>query len=362
MRFGLVGGAAAVAALACSSQALETDAPVSQPIVGGSIAGACQWPTTVLLPNAGCSGTLIHPLIIVTAAHCGTGEKIAIFGENRTTPARTVSVEYCRTFQGRSGPTPTDYAFCKLRLPVTDVPIVPVLMGCETDILQPGQRVVIAGFGDSGPIGGFGMKRWSETTIIKVGGPRGIQVGGLGKAPCYGDSGGPAFVNLPDGSWRVFGIDSAGIAQSCDAGDVMALMHDAVPWIEEQSGIDVTPCHDADGTWNPSPACRNFSMAPHSTGRTWTSGCAEPSLSPPLASCGPAYVPEDGGADDALGHDAHPALARADAEPLIPAGDPDDFRPRVHSQACALGSGGGAPWPWLLVALGVLLRRRASRL
>lgn len=110
MRVGLLGWAA-VTALACSTEALETDAPVALPIVGGSVASTCQWPTTVLLPNAGCSGTLIHPLIVVTASHCGTTEKIAILGENRTTPARTLPIEYCRTFQGGSGPTPTDYAF-----------------------------------------------------------------------------------------------------------------------------------------------------------------------------------------------------------------------------------------------------------
>jgi hypothetical protein len=359
MRMGLGGGVAVLAALACSTEAPELDPPVSQPIVGGYLASACQWPTTVLLPNAGCSGTLIHPSIIVTAAHCGTTEKIAILGESRNAPARTMSIEYCRTFQGRSGPTPTDYAFCKLRLPVNDVPIVPVLMGCETEILQPGQRVVVAGFGDSGRLGGFGTKRWVETSIIKVGGPRGIQVGGMGKAPCFGDSGGPAFVNMPDGSWRVFGIDSAGVAQGCDAGDLMALMQDAVPWIEEQSQIDVTPCHDADGTWNPSSACRGFSLTPHLAGRTWSSGCAEPTLSPALASCGPAYVPGDGGADEDASSGVHPVtLPRFDAG-LVSEQDPSAFRPRVHSPDCAFESSGRAPLPWVAVlAAGLLLRRR----
>jgi hypothetical protein len=267
-----------------------------------------------------------------------------------------MAIEYCKTFQGRAGPTPTDYAFCKLRLPVTDVPIVPVLMGCETEVLVPGQPVVVAGFGDSSRLGGFGLKRWVETSIVKVGGPRGIQVGGMGKAPCFGDSGGPAFVTLPDGSWRVFGIDSAGIAQGCDAGDVMALMDDAVPWIEEQSGIDVTPCHDADGTWNPSSACRNFSMAPHAEGRTWTSGCAEAALSPPLASCGAPYEPTDGGAGDASSTDARKGFPlHADGGGVPSADDTDAFRPRVHSQACAVG-GGGAAWPWLVV-LAIFLRR-----
>ena len=359
MRVGLV-WVAAVAATSCGpEEAPETEAaPQVQPIVGGSIASTCQWPTTVLLPNAGCSGTLIHPQIIVTASHCGVGEKIAVFGESRTSPARLMSIEYCRRFQGAAGPTPTDFAFCKLRLPVTDVPIVPVLMGCETEILQPGQRVVIAGFGDSGRLGGFGTKRWVETTINKVGGNRGIQVGGMGKAPCYGDSGGPAFVNLPDGSWRVFGIDSAGLAQGCDAGDVMALMHEAVPWIEEQSKIDVTPCHDANGTWNPSAACARFPMSPQLPGRSWANGCAEPALSPLASTCGEAYLAGDGGSEDAWGGEIH---ARPDGEATVFEDNPLAWRPRVHSQgcACALGGRGEGAFALLLVLGAFVLRRRA---
>jgi MYXO-CTERM domain-containing protein len=180
----------------------------------------------------------------------------------------------------------------------------------------------------------------------------------MGKAPCYGDSGGPAFVNMPDGTWRVFGIDSAGVAQSCDAGDYMALMSDAVPWIEEQSHIDVTPCHDADGTWNPSAACRNFSMTPHLPGRTWTSGCAEPALSPPLASCGPAYVPGDGGVEEDASADAHPGFAHLDAAEPAPGDDLSAFRPRTHGQACAFDGLGSAPWPWLALGAALLRRRR----
>jgi len=61
----------------------------------------------------------------------------------------------------------------------------------------------------------------------------------------FGDSGGPAFVQLADKSWRVFGIDSEGTGKSCGAGDLMGVMHKAVSWIEQQSGVDITPCHDA---------------------------------------------------------------------------------------------------------------------
>jgi hypothetical protein len=287
--------------------------PIREAITGGQLATECQFPTTVLLN--GCSGTLVHPLIVTTAAHCGTGHKTAIFGETRTRPARRVAIEYCKTFSRTgvdggaapvAGNTLRDWAYCKLAQPVTDVPIVPILMGCETDILKPGQKVIVAGFGDTEvKQGGFGTKRWVETTVNRVDSGRGIQVGGMGKAPCFGDSGGPAFVKLADGSWRVFGIDSSGLGNSCAAGDLMALIHKGVPWIEQSSGIDITPCHDADGTWHPGPGCGGFSMAPDFAGRTWAQGCSEPALSPPASTCGapsaavpPAVADGGGGPSD----------------------------------------------------------------
>lgn len=326
-----------------------------QPIYGGQAATACQWPTTVLL--SGCTGTLVHPQIITTAAHCGTNHKQAIFGETDRKPARAVPIEYCKTYQDENGPTATDWAFCKLKTPVTDVPIAPILMGCETDILKPGQKVVVAGFGDSGVNTGFGTKRWVETTVNKLDTARnGIQVGGMGKAPCYGDSGGPAFVKLADGSWRVFGIDSSGLAESCDAGDLMAVIHKGVPWMEKESGIDITPCHDADGKWNPSAACTAFSLAPDMSGRAWASGCAEPTLSPPAVTCGAAFgngAGDDGGvstSDATVARDSRPGdgAATKDAKPVV-APDADDDSPDAMavmdgrpSKKDAMGPSGGA--------------------
>jgi hypothetical protein len=334
---------AVCAACAADPPAIES---TRQPIVGGQTATTCQWPTTVLL--SGCTGTLVHPLIITTAAHCGTNHRMATFGETSGAPARRVPIESCKVFQGENGPDATDFAFCKLRTPVTDVPIIPPLMGCEVDVLKVGQKVVVAGFGDNNDRnGGFGTKRWVETTINRLDTGKGAQIGGMGKAPCYGDSGGPAFVQLADGSWRAFGIDSAGLADSCTAGDIMAMIWKAVPWIEEQSGIDISPCHDADGKWHPGPDCHGFSQDPLATGRSWANGCAEPTLSPPAATCGMAETPSDGGdrvADAAA--DAKRSQAGADARPspdLAP--DTTAVQPPLRADAAPAGRPDLGPEP-----------------
>src|SRR5438552_14845639 len=107
---------------ACGPEpAAETLESVGAPIFGGQNATTCQWPTTVLLN--GCSGTLVHPYIVTTAAHCGTNHKTAIFGETEARPARSVPIEGCRTYSGPRVPGHlTDWAFCKLKTPVTDLP------------------------------------------------------------------------------------------------------------------------------------------------------------------------------------------------------------------------------------------------
>ena len=65
-------------------------------ITGGVEARACQWPTTVQLN--GCSGTLVHPMVVVTASHCGTEHKTAIFGE--TSAATGMRLVDSRTIEG----------------------------------------------------------------------------------------------------------------------------------------------------------------------------------------------------------------------------------------------------------------------
>src|SRR5262245_44416390 len=138
-------------------------------IVGGMTVPVCGWPSTVWLGN--CSGTLIHPRVVTTAAHCSprNGAKIS-FGE-KSPFAFSVTATKCVT-SGQAG-GPKDWAYCIL--PEDDrlkqVPILPPIHGCEKDkFLKAGVTVTAVGFGaTSASQQGVGTKRWVDVKVTAVG-------------------------------------------------------------------------------------------------------------------------------------------------------------------------------------------------
>jgi MYXO-CTERM domain-containing protein len=67
-------------------------------------------------------------------------------------------------------------------------------------------------------------------------------------------------------------------------------MHVAIPWIENHSGIDITPCHDSEGNWAPTPDCGSIPLQPASTnGASWANGCSGGPVSGFSALCGDAF-------------------------------------------------------------------------
>ncbi len=284
-------------ALADGPEAFSIDLPASE-IYGGAEVAACGWPTTVSV-EGNCTGTLVHPEVVIYAAHCGSGYNQIRFGESIDGgPGRTVQTEFCKTYPGGGPGSGNDWAFCKLAEPVTDVKIVPILMGCETDVLVPGTEVVIVGFGsaDNGP---YGIKREVTTTINQITPQGEAGIGGGGKDSCQGDSGGPVYVQLKnsafgdpsDDTWRVFGITSYGGA--CGNGGFYSMMHTGMEWFEQESGVDLTPCHDAQGNWLPTGGCAGFPKEPNIGGGAWEDGCAPGAVGGASQMCGVPTEPDD---------------------------------------------------------------------
>lgn len=279
-------------------------------IIGGTKAKSCHWPAAphVQVGSGTCTGSLVHPEIVVTAAHCNANIRAITFTDStRTSSPKRYSVEYCKSHPSWQSENASlgkhiDFAFCKLAKPVTEVQITPIMMGCEEEYLQKGAEIYAVGFGKT--VGNnpksMGTKYQVKTTFNGFSSQNGgeIKIGSQGKGSCHGDSGGPLYAKLPedkfgkDAGWRVFGVTSWG-DNTCPGPANYGRLSKFVPFIEKTSGLDITPCTDADGTWNPTKDCKGAPLDPFAASGSWQGGCKAGPVGGPIASCGDPFAPAD---------------------------------------------------------------------
>ena len=210
-------------------------------VYGGNIVNSCAWPTTLSIGN--CSATLVHPKVAITAAHCFTNTpagptRDVTFGDTTDDAARVIQASCTRHPNYTSGEE-WDIAVCVLESAQEDVPIVPILMGCDVNAITPGKGLYVVGFGRNDIDAPDGTKVEVEAAFNNWTEDNGAFVGGDGKDSCKGDSGGPVYAQMPDKTWRVFGVTSWG--GDCGTGGYYAVMHEHIAWLEGSAGIDITP-------------------------------------------------------------------------------------------------------------------------
>lgn len=254
--------------------------PTPRPsIIGGEPTAIGEFDPVVAIEAAGglCTGTLVAPDLVLTAGHCLTAIRdpahITVrFGPNlRRDPDVSIGATDFGVHPDLCTQCKTDihdygYVVIDGRYSDPEGLIPPITAQEEWDErMQIGESVTLVGYGEDPDAeskrASIGVKRKVTTSITQLS-PEGLEffAGGGLRDSCEGDSGGPAFVQLTSGAWRLAGITSRG-SSPCGDGGFYGVPYPALAWLSDATsynlcGEDCPDCSCLDLTPEEDEGCQ----------------------------------------------------------------------------------------------------------